>query len=108
MRHRDAPNSSWAVCSLTDESSAANIHEGRHSRSIAFSGGSRSRARRDAAHVERRRFDSLVASITVEELGHVELVNNGVAMLNNGPDREDPADLGVLRLHTRFGPVDNA
>ena len=29
---------------------------------------------------------SLVASITAEELGHVELVSNGVAMLNAGPD----------------------
>ncbi len=32
-----------------------------------------------------RPFYSLVASITAEELGHVELVANGVAMLNNGP-----------------------
>ena len=31
-------------------------------------------------------FYQLVASITAEELGHVELVSNGVAMLNNGPD----------------------
>lgn len=31
-------------------------------------------------------FYSLVAAITAEELGHVELVSNGVAMLNNGPD----------------------
>ncbi len=31
-------------------------------------------------------FYELVASITAEELGHVELVSNGVAMLNNGPD----------------------
>src|SRR5919112_6401821 len=31
-------------------------------------------------------FYSLVACITAEELGHVELVSNGVAMLNNGPD----------------------
>jgi Mn-containing catalase len=36
-----------------------------------------------------RPFYSLVASITAEELAHVELVSNGVAMLNNGPD--DPA-----------------
>src|ERR1700750_801361 len=36
-----------------------------------------------------RPFYDLVASITAEELGHVELVSNGVAMLNNGPD--DPA-----------------
>jgi Mn-containing catalase len=35
-------------------------------------------------------FYSLVAAITAEELGHVELVSNGVAMLNNGPD--DAAD----------------
>lgn len=33
-----------------------------------------------------RPFYSLVASITAEELAHVELVSNGVAMLNNGPD----------------------
>ena len=31
-------------------------------------------------------FYSLVAAITAEELGHVELVSNGVAMLNAGPD----------------------
>ncbi len=31
-------------------------------------------------------FYSLVASITAEELGHIELVSNGVAMLNAGPD----------------------
>lgn len=34
-----------------------------------------------------RPFYSLVASITAEELAHVELVSNGVAMLNNGPDK---------------------
>jgi Mn-containing catalase len=34
-------------------------------------------------------FYSLVASITAEELAHVELVSNGVAMLANGPDEED-------------------
>ncbi|MFT8245930.1 manganese catalase family protein [Roseomonas sp. BN140053] len=33
-----------------------------------------------------RPFYDLVASITAEELGHVELVSTGVAMLNNGPD----------------------
>jgi Mn-containing catalase len=33
-------------------------------------------------------FYDLVAAITAEELGHVELVSNGVAMLNNGPDSE--------------------
>jgi Mn-containing catalase len=37
---------------------------------------------------KRRPFYSLVAAITAEELGHVELVSNGVAMLNNGPDSE--------------------
>ena len=31
----------------------------------------------------------VVASITAEEVGHVELVANGVAMLNNGPDRDE-------------------
>ena len=31
-------------------------------------------------------FYNLVASITAEELGHIELVSNGIAMLNNGPD----------------------
>jgi Mn-containing catalase len=36
-----------------------------------------------------RPFYELVASITAEELGHVELVSNGVAMLNNGPDGDD-------------------
>ncbi len=34
-------------------------------------------------------FYSLVASITAEELGHVELVSNGIALLANGPDPED-------------------
>ncbi len=33
-----------------------------------------------------RPFYELVASITAEELGHVELVSNGVSMLANGPD----------------------
>lgn len=33
-----------------------------------------------------RPFYSLVASITAEELGHIELVSNGVAMIANGPD----------------------
>ena len=36
-----------------------------------------------------RPFYSTVASITAEELGHVELVSHGIAMLANGPD--DPA-----------------
>jgi Mn-containing catalase len=34
-----------------------------------------------------RPFYSLVSSITAEELGHVELVANGIAMLANGPDK---------------------
>ena len=43
-------------------------------------------------------FYSLVAAITAEELGHVELVSNGVAMLNSGPDlvgadEEDGGDI---------------
>lgn len=47
-----------------------------------------------------RPFYSLVASITAEELAHVELVANGVAMLNNGPDVPDsdetgPADISM-------------
>jgi Mn-containing catalase len=43
-------------------------------------------------------FYSLVACITAEELGHVELVSNGVAMLNNGPDDEksDEGDGGDI------------
>ena len=36
-----------------------------------------------------RPFYSLVASITAEELGHIELVSNGVAMLANGPDTKN-------------------
>lgn len=41
-----------------------------------------------------RPFYSLVAAITAEELGHVELVSNGVALLNNGPgDPEESADV---------------
>ncbi|MFC5067202.1 manganese catalase family protein [Flaviflagellibacter deserti] len=41
-----------------------------------------------------RPFYSLVAAITAEELGHVELVSNGVALLNNGPgDPTENADI---------------
>lgn len=41
-----------------------------------------------------RPFYSLVAAITAEELGHVELVSNGVALLNNGPgDPEESTDI---------------
>lgn len=45
-----------------------------------------------------RPFYSLVAAITAEELGHVELVSNGVAMLANGPDKEggDSGDGGDI------------
>src|SRR5688572_13988108 len=45
-----------------------------------------------------RPFYSLVAAITAEELGHVELVSNGVAMLNNGPDSaaDDTGDGGDI------------
>ncbi|WP_174297619.1 manganese catalase family protein [Sphingomonas bacterium] len=43
-----------------------------------------------------RPFYSLVASITAEELGHVELVSNGVAMLANGPDGDDTGDGGDI------------
>ena len=41
-----------------------------------------------------RSFYSLVAAITAEELGHVELVSNGVAMLNNGPDKPNGDEIG--------------
>ncbi len=45
-----------------------------------------------------RPFYSLVAAITAEELGHVELVSNGVAMIANGPDDEgdDTGDGGDI------------
>jgi Mn-containing catalase len=41
-----------------------------------------------------RPFYGLVAAITAEELGHVELVSNGVAMLANGPDNDDDETAG--------------
>jgi len=41
-----------------------------------------------------RPFYNIVASITAEELGHLELVSNGVAMLNNGPDNDGDAQDG--------------
>lgn len=41
-----------------------------------------------------RPFYSLVAAITAEELGHVELVSNGVAMLNSGPDSDADEAIG--------------
>jgi Mn-containing catalase len=40
-------------------------------------------------------FYSLVANITAEELGHVELVSNGVALLNNGPGAPDDVDADI-------------
>ncbi len=45
-----------------------------------------------------RPFYSLVANITAEELGHIELVSNGVAMVANGPDSEadDSGDGGDI------------
>src|ERR1700759_4284920 len=44
-----------------------------------------------------RPFYDLVARIKAEELGHVELVSNGVAMLNNGPDNDgDETDGGDI------------
>jgi Mn-containing catalase len=44
-----------------------------------------------------RPFYSLVAAITAEELGHVELVSNGVSMLANGPDNDgDETDGGDI------------
>ena len=33
-----------------------------------------------------RPFYNLVATITAEELGHIEVVSNGIVMLANGPD----------------------
>jgi Mn-containing catalase len=62
-----------------------------------------------------RPFYSLVAAITAEELGHVELVSNGIAMLANGPDKNDGdagdggdisgapfADMSDMRLAAAF------
>jgi manganese catalase len=43
-----------------------------------------------------RPFYGLVANITAEELGHVELVSNGVALLNNGPGGDDEEDGGDI------------
>ena len=45
-----------------------------------------------------RPFYSLVASITAEELGHVELVSAGVNMLANGPDGDDTGDGGDISM----------
>jgi Mn-containing catalase len=62
-----------------------------------------------------RPFYSLVAAITAEELGHVELVSNGIAMLANGPDKPNGdagdggdisgapfADMSDMRLAAAF------
>jgi Manganese containing catalase len=40
-------------------------------------------------------FYGLVANITAEELGHVELVSNGVALLNNGPGAPDDVEADI-------------
>jgi Mn-containing catalase len=42
-----------------------------------------------------RPFYDIVASITAEEFGHVELVANGVALLNNGPDGDETGGADV-------------
>ncbi len=47
-----------------------------------------------------RPFYSLVSSIFAEELGHVELVSTGVAMLNNGPgDPTENVDVSKAPFH---------
>ena len=43
-----------------------------------------------------RPFYSLVSSIFAEELGHVELVSTGIAMLNNGPG-DDTKDVDISK-----------
>ena len=55
---------------------------------------------------------NVVASITAEEIGHVELVTNGVALLNSGPDKDAKggqdisdapfADMSDARLASAF------
>ena len=44
-----------------------------------------------------RPFYDVVASITAEELGHVELVSNGVAMLANGPDKPEKGGADISK-----------
>ena len=44
-----------------------------------------------------RPFYSLLARITAEELGHLELVSNGVPMLNAGPDAPEAEKVDLLR-----------
>ena len=47
-----------------------------------------------------RPFYSLVSSIFAEELGHVELVSTGIAMLNNGPgDDTEEVDISQAPFH---------
>ena len=47
-----------------------------------------------------RPFYSLVSSIFAEELGHVELVSTGIAMLNNGPgDDTEEVDVSKAPFH---------
>ena len=46
-------------------------------------------------------FYSLVANITAEELGHVELVSNGVALLNNGPGAPDDVEADISKAPRR-------
>ena len=52
-----------------------------------------------------RPFYSLVAAITAEELGHVELVSNGVAMLANGPDSDGDETGGADISGVPFEPM---
>jgi Mn-containing catalase len=54
-----------------------------------------------------RPFYELVASITAEELGHVELVSNGVAMVANGPDRDGDLAQGGDLSDTPFADMKN-
>lgn len=49
-----------------------------------------------------RPFYDLVASITAEELGHIELVSNGIAMLANGPDDPKHEKGGADLSHAPF------
>ena len=47
-----------------------------------------------------RPFYSLVSSIFAEELGHIELVSTGIAMLNNGPgDDTEEVDVSKAPFH---------
>ena len=48
-----------------------------------------------------RPFYSLVANITSEELGHVELVSTGVSLLNNGPGDPERSERGHQRSALR-------